>query len=1030
MIESFISSGTGIGTSSTYGLKKSSPFVNGLGVTPNYALVSGSTRLDLVPFSLQNLTPFNAVYVEGASSISEIYPFSSWTGLRQFDVRLSNMENFSVTLPDKITHQVGALLYFYKNRKLTNFTPRYDNPELYNGYELNINSNNFLGTQTEPFGIDLSKKNYWRLTVRSNTNLYKLKISGNTLSRERNTLYIDIQRNSLLTDIIFDPPNSFSAMSVNTSGVCYTCSYINNETGGDYNDGDLQIFFNRRLSGLTSPLPDTSGIYYANMYSNNFIEYNSPFIHGNPVYLNLLDNNMTKIHHTFSGWPLSVAKKYTDQITGSSMNIVRGYIDGGLKFNIPEVGTKDNSIHLSGNVATITVGGDGRSVFFQLSSTDRRFQALYLQRNWSATNIYPDQAYPDWGFNDIGRPFTGFDFTCGENEPQDIQQFFGRYKIGLWAYNLVNGGFLNFSAFSSSYITPGTYIPTNGILYYPVDSFINLSDNLFTSLKDTNNNEVPILPNGLNKISLASNAQMLSFNTNLNRHLDYFNIQSATKLATWTGEVSGASRICYFNASYTNLSSWNKQFYTGKTQYGQIGRDFALKQLYMQTNSFYYLPELPAWMDGWMKSGFDLTNSIGGLSTFTNFYTPIHRFFTNADKRHIFNRVILLNNTKLTNLNLFLLYPFTHIYLNNTLLTNLTNFHENPNIKLIDLSDTKFTNSNNIIGNSNPWPSDLKYYIHSYNNVSSPGTLNTWTKSFSGLTSSTGYTNSDTDPLRPPGIAWNMDLNKQRLFLDFRGHKSLTGESGFDFIVRDLVTAKTFGTYLSGGVLMVSGVSASTSSRYEVDNVLSPWPTKNTGFTTINGSQFVVSNYGYMSDWLNLLTGSTIGETTGRGWITNIGRFFVFQGNWRISQLSNFPSPGNCNIVTNGMFTNDASSWIYNTSDWDWSSNNNGSMILTNGNNASLGATLLQNGIVNSLTNHKLALTLIIDSLWSGSLNISISMGGTDVYTYTFTTTGTHYLVEDVSSLDNSQGFLSIRYFNTGNANLIYLKDVVLCRKF
>ena len=229
---------------------------------------------------------------------------------------------------------------------------------------------------------------------------------------------------------------------------------------------------------------------------------------------------------------------------------------------------------------------------------------------------------------------------------------------------------------------------------------------------------------------------------------------------------------------------------------------------------------------------------------------------------------------------------------------------------------------------------------------------------------------------------------------------------------------------------MVSGVSASTSSRYEVDNVLSPWPTKNTGFTTINGSQFVVSNYGYMSDWLNLLTGSTIGETTGRGWITNIGRFFVFQGNWRISQLSNFPSPGNCNIVTNGMFTNDASSWIYNTSDWDWSSNNNGSMILTNGNNASLGATLLQNGIVNSLTNHKLALTLIIDSLWSGSLNISISMGGTDVYTYTFTTTGTHYLVEDVSSLDNSQGFLSIRYFNTGNANLIYLKDVVLCRKF
>ena len=78
-IQTFTNSGTGISNASggtAFGLTVSSPYPNSLGQPFRQAIVSGSTRTNLVPFNLQNLSSFNGVFLAGISAISEIYPFS------------------------------------------------------------------------------------------------------------------------------------------------------------------------------------------------------------------------------------------------------------------------------------------------------------------------------------------------------------------------------------------------------------------------------------------------------------------------------------------------------------------------------------------------------------------------------------------------------------------------------------------------------------------------------------------------------------------------------------------------------------------------------------------------------------------------------------------------------------------------------------------------------------------------------------------------------------------------------------------
>jgi hypothetical protein len=146
-----------------------------------------------------------------------------------------------------------------------------------------------------------------------------------------------------------------------------------------------------------------------------------------------------------------------------------------------------------------------------------------------------------------------------------------------------------------------------------------------------------------------------------------------------------------------------------------------------------------------------------------------------------------------------------------------------------------------------------------------------------------------------------MDLNNERLFLNFLGQYKLAYqnqnfESNFDFIVRDLCTAKTNGLYLSGGALIVSGniiynTSQLVTENFSVDSPLTSYPSQYTGFTLSDGTPYVVSNYGYMKDWIDLLTGRTISETSGRAWEVNInntnGPFYITNANTSFSQTWN-----------------------------------------------------------------------------------------------------------------------------------------------
>jgi len=1018
--------GNQINTASTYfASSQTSPFTNGLNQPFYRSAVSGSTRQDLVPFGLQNLSDFEGVFLRGISAVTEIYPFSGWANLQTFVVRDSKLAKFDITLPQDFggafylqTNNTGAPagnpgLYFYNNADIGIFSPKYYNGSATTAYSLQMVNNNFTG-----MSIDLTEKQYWSFAFYSNNNCKFLNFSGYQGGDggiyRRNTFEFNVYSNNSLTGISF-PNNSFTAYSINMSG-----GAKNTPSSAD---GILRVYKNRNLSYFDSDLPVTSTRYTADFTENKFSQWTPNFISDQPYFLNLSINVLTGISNTFQNWPLSHAKKFDNRwktipFQTANPNIEPTWTKSYKSYDKNK--TKDDYFYLSATVTTIESTGKG--VKFNVNpSNDLR--GLYSV----TSNSYP------FGINDENRGFTGFNFICDENEDEDILKFRGKYRLGLYKFpvNTFNNYLptIYFSAVTFIDLPNGTYTPVNGKIIYRSENSLNLDSNNFTDLRDLNGVPFNSLPEPLHKISIASNSSLTSFTPSLNSSLTQFRASSCGNLSKFFGEVSGASQITYFNVSGNKFSEWDKQFYTGITQY-----DMYSPRGYF--DAYWYAGAATAQYNNHpFLVSYNTKKSIIGLVNQNSEYVSSTSVY--YDPRWAYSRHALFSSNLLNSFDLYKLKPFDFIYLNDNSITGITQFSAHTNIKYLDLSSNRFVNSNSIINNEEVFPSSFKYLIINHNRSGGPSYLTGWTKTFSGLTSSTGFTSNIFTSHTYFDVARTnfMDLNNERLFLNFLGQYKLAYqnqnfESNFDFIVRDLCTAKTNGLYLSGGALIVSGNISYDSSQFvtanfSVDSPLTSYPSQYTGFTLSDGTPYVVSDYGYMKDWVDLLTGRTISETSGRAWEVNInnttGPFYSTNAN---TSFCRFPETQKCNLLTNGTFELSLDGWQSND-EWIWYSNYGGS-AQSNAPVDTFSFAISQDNILNIESLYRIVLFVNIDPSSSYPCTVRINLGTNYVDKVFPSGGGTFRIFEEITCTGGTSFSIQVKDNNVNTGN-VYINKVALC---
>lgn len=1015
--------GNQIASASGFAAVQTSPYTNGLNQPFYRSAVSGSTRQDLVPFGLQNLSNFEGVYIQGVSAITEIYPFSGWTNLQTFVVRNSKLAKFDITLPQDFggafylqTHGSGRAtgypgLYFVSNPDIGLFSPKYYNGSATTAYYLEFTSNGFTG-----MSIDVTEKQYWGFKFENNSSCTFLNFSGYQGGDggiyRRNTFQFSVTRNNALTGISF-PNNSFTAYSINMSG-----GAINGVTN---DDGTLNVSLNRNLSYFDSDLPVTSTRYSANFSQNKFSKWTPNFISDQPYQLDLSSNVLTGISNTFQNWPLSHPKKFDNRwktiplsIPGSNLEPTwpKSYI------SYDKNKTKDDYFYLSATVTTIE--STGKSVKFNVNSSNN-LRAVYSVTN----NSFP------FGINDETRGWTGFNFICDENENEDILKFRGKYRLGLnkFPFDNINPATF-FSAVTFIDLPNGTYAPVNGKIIYRSENSLNLDSNSFTDLRNLNGVPFNSLPEPLHKISIASNLSLTSFTPSLNSSLTQFRASSCGNLSKFFGEVSGASQITYFNVSGNKFLEWDKQFYTGITQY-----DMYSPREYF--NGYWYAGAGKSdYGNHPFLASFNTKKSIIGLVNQNSEYVSSSSVY--YDPRWGYSRIADFSSNLLNSFDLYKLKPFNFIYLSSNLLTGITQFSAHTTIKYLDLSSNKFVNSKSIIEDNDVFPSSFKYLIMDHNRLGGPSYLTGWTKTFSGLTSSTGFTSNifTTHTFFDATRTNFMNLDNERLFLNFLGQYKLgyeneNFESSFDFIVRDLCTAKTNGLYLSGGALIVSGDITYDSSQiltanYSVDSPLTNYPSQYTGFTLSDGSPYVVSDYGYMKDWVDLLTGRTISETSGRAWEVNINNttanpFTTTNANTRFCR---FPETQKCNILTNGTFELSLDGWQSNN-EWIWSNNYEGS-AQSNAPVDTFSFAISQDNILNIESLYRIVLFVNIDPSSSYPCTVRINLGANYVDKVFPSGGGTFRVFEEITCTGGTSFSIQVKDNNVNTGN-VYINKVALC---
>ena len=483
--------------------------------------------------------------------------------------------------------------------------------------------------------------------------------------------------------------------------------------------------------------------------------------------------------------------------------------------------------------------------------------------------------------------------------------------------------------------------------------------------------------------------------------------------------------------SGNKFSEWDKQFYTGITQY-----DMYSPRGYF--DSYWYAGVSTAQYNNHpFLASFNTKKSIIGLVGTSPSNDYISSTSVSYDPRWSYSRHADFSSNLLNSFDLYKLKPFDFIYLSNNLITEITQFSAHTNIKYLDLSLNRFVNSNSIINDKDVFPSSFKYLIINHNRSGGPSYLTGWTKTFSGLTSSTGFTNTVLTNATYFDVTRTnfMDLNNERLFLNFLGQYKLAYqnqnfESNFDFIVRDLCTAKTNGLYLSGGALIVSGniiynTSQLVTENFSVDSPLTSYPSQYTGFTLSDGTPYVVSNYGYMKDWIDLLTGRTISETSGRAWEVNInntnGPFYITNAN---TSFCRFPETQKCNVLTNGTFELSLDGWQSNN-EWFWSSNYGGS-AQSNAPVDTFSFPISQDNILNIESLYRIVLFVNIDPSSSFPCTVRINLGTNYVDKVFPSGGGTFRIFEEITCTGGTSFSIQVKDNNVNTGN-VYINKVALC---
>jgi hypothetical protein len=976
----------------------------------------------------------------GISAITEIYPFSGWSNINTFLIQNSKLANFDITLPQNIGNDGGTPtvlnkgLFFKSNAAINNFSPRYHIPSGKTMQCLVFDSNNF---NNYDLNIDATQKTHWLVSISNNTNLKTINFSGYQGGvggiERKNSAIFSVINHPQLTGITFWPNNGygFSSYSINMFGGGYTGNGVKS-----FLIGGLTIDNNPLLNYFDSVFSDSPNRYSATITNNGFVDWTSPFIFDNPYNLNFYNNKLTGFSPTFSTWPLNQCKKAPSIYSSATNNAIYNAVSSGSwsKWNLSYLSkdsglTKNDYYYLSGQVTSITVvpdnKGKGRYVYFNINPS-RALMGVYVQDG----NIPRQDGI--FAINDDGKFWTGFNFDCEDDEIEEIKKLRGKYKFQLYyspSWTAPNRlPTTMYSAETLVRTTPiGTFTPNKPcILYFQAENALDLSNNNFTTgITESYNNNILNLPNNLHRFKMVPSAAkqniLKKFSTSLNKNLVHFLVSLNKSLNSWDGDVSAATKITYFDVSDNALTGWTKQFSTEDTQYDAYTTTFDTTMYCEYGGVQTTTGAFPSFLAN-STSDLPYINMVDDQNLrIINYYRP-----TGLDARGYFFRFGLFNKNLIKDINLYNLYPFNHINLGDNPLSAITNLSLHPSVYYLNVSKTYITDSQNLIPNNEEWPSTLKILTATFNNVNtSLPSLTSWTKSFSGLVSSTGVTPTDMI------TATNYDYDNESLILDFRGQYKLYGTSGFDFIVRDLVTGKTNGVYFSGGSLLVSGRTVSSTEKYNVFYALSSAPTEYTGFTLSDGNKYVVSEYGYMADWVNILTGKTIGETTGRGFYTDLypskkSGFVPITSpisNNGLGKRSSLPVD-RCNELVNASFENNLDSWDYGD-DWSWTIENGGSAQYI-GSNGEYSYPISQNNSLITDVLYSVSLMVYISQTTTQPCTIRVNLG-TNSYQETFPAGGgTFRMFTQINCVNNRNFSIEVLDNNTSSSN-VYINKIAVC---
>jgi hypothetical protein len=180
-----------------------------------------------------------------------------------------------------------------------------------------------------------------------------------------------------------------------------------------------------------------------------------------------------------------------------------------------------------------------------------------------------------------------------------------------------------------------------------------------------------------------------------------------------------------------------------------------------------------------------------------------------------------------------------------------------------------------------------------------------------------------------------------------------------------------------------------------------------------------------MKDWLDLLTGKTISETTGRGWVTNLNSSSSYCVSAVTStNLFRFPEPQKCNILTNGTFGLSLNGWQSNNQ-WIWS-NSYGGSAQSNGVTGTFSFPISQDNILNIEGLYRVVLFVNINSSSSSPCTVRINLGTNYVDKIFPSGAGTYRVFEEITCTGGTSFSIQVKDNNVTTGK-IYINKVALC---